>query len=186
MPKSFKGQTDRFWKELKVGVEHVINGAPPQPTVFLITHQNERQANAFANLLATKIGNGCLDAQTEPLILYGTNLNTDEMISDYGRVIAEFKSRLEDARVMVVHDVHKINSKVVEAFHTICDKETPLVRKSIIVFTFPVPAGTSTNTNELYDFVEEQLTKLWKSSVSRNKIQPLLARMTENILFLKA
>lgn len=183
---SYPGLDELSWKLLKVGVEHVQKDIPPQPTVFFILHHNQRKAKTFADNIATSI-HGCLEAKDEPIILNENDLNTPENIEDYGSVISEYKPKLEQSNVMVVHDIQAVNGKVVEAFHTICDKETPMVPKSVIIFTYYTQTKPGSVT-ELYNFVEETLADLWKNEFSHrhNKIQPLITRMTENVLHLKS
>lgn len=175
---AFPGQDEiYFWRQLKVGVEHVLTSTPPQPTVFLIAHQDKRKAAEFMDQVARTV-HTCLGAEGAPLIYQGAYFNQQKMIQDYGRVIAEVKPHLDTAKVLVVLDVQLVHQKVIEAFHTICDKETPMIEKSVIFFTLPVPVDASSRVQQLYYFVEEELSKLWGSAVNQNKIQPLLARMT--------
>lgn len=77
----------------------------------------------------------------------------------------------------------QISAIVAQAFHTICDTVTPLVARSVIIFTMhidPIPQSA-----HLLQVVEKQLQSDW-AALDMNLLQPLLARVTDQVLLLSA
>lgn len=68
-----------------------------------------------------------------------------------------------------------------QAFHFICDTESPLVRRLIVFATIYI--NTFDRNRELLMHVENNLKSNW-SSLRPNIIDPLLARLTHQVLFL--
>lgn len=107
------------------------------------------------------------------------------MINDNGLVITKYVPELEKRKVMFVHDVAKIPDTVISAFHVLCDIYSPPVKNAALFFTLDVPEEQEPlSVNALHDYVEERLYQLWKNGLVKDKIQPLIARMTDTVLYI--
>uniref|UniRef100_A0A336LD71 CSON008516 protein n=1 Tax=Culicoides sonorensis TaxID=179676 RepID=A0A336LD71_CULSO len=183
--KIFPMESPTFWKEILVGIEHVQNDEPPQPAVFLFVYSDKNLAKNVINRLIERV-NLCLDSIGGFLTITSQELQSQKVIKDYGTLIDKYKPILENKRVMLVEDVQLIPAAVAPAFHVFCDTSSPVVKKSAIIFTLHADEDQIPKVkNELYDYVENRLSELWKDGVHKDKIQPLITRMTDNVLPLK-
>lgn len=185
LSQKFPQQEDFFWRTIKVSVESVLRDEPPQPSVIVFVYnRNAGEAQKLISHISSTI-TSCFESNPQPLVLSAKDFNRADMIKDFGVAISAYREQLKQSIVMFVHEIQKIPPKVVEAFHTFCDKQSPLVEQSIILFSLELENTKTEDRAALYDVVEERLTEQWKNSVPVNKIQPLLARMTETVLFLE-
>jgi hypothetical protein len=173
----FPQQSDSFWAFLKSGVERVNNKAPTKPSIFMLLHESDVDIKLILNKIveATQTCLGTLNRT--PIHLTAAKLKAPEYLNDYGRVISDYKSALSDSGIMIVENFSNVPPYVAQAFHTICDGETPYVPRSVIYLTMPVKR-ISTNDNP-FKIAEKQLTELWGSSLKGNVLGPLLYRVTD-------
>lgn len=179
-------QNKLFWRTIKVNVDHVLRDEPPQPAVIVFVYDG-KDSIAIQKMInqLSEVIHSCFDTQARPLLLSSKDFNKPDMIKDYGVAISTYREQLEKSVVMFVHGIQDISGKVIEAFHTFCDKQTPLVKQSLIFFSLELKNSKKIKSiNELNEKVEDELTEMWKKYVPHNKIQPLLSRMTETILYL--
>lgn len=178
----FPMEDPKFWRQIQVGIEHVQNDEPPEPAVFLLVYSERRTAtNVLNRIVETVIL--CLDSKGGALTLPSSELQSKATIKDYGILIEKYRPVLEEKRVMIVRDVHTVPASVAPVFHVFCDTTGPVVKKSAIFFTMEMQEDEIPLTrNALYQSVEKRLETLWKNGVDKDKIQPLITRMTENVL----
>ncbi|KRT83002.1 hypothetical protein AMK59_4127, partial [Oryctes borbonicus] len=131
-------QSNNFWRSIETGVSEIIHFN--KPSVIVIIHKNDIRN------LTELLGNitmyaSCIlneNCYVEPIVIHGDDLNTDEMTQDYGIVVDRFRPLLEEKHVMVIRNMDKIHPSVAQAFHSICDEFSPLVKRSLIIFTIQV------------------------------------------------
>ncbi|XP_063700586.1 uncharacterized protein LOC134830903 [Culicoides brevitarsis] len=175
----------RFWKELQSGIEHVQNDEPPEPAVFLFVYSDQHVAHKIlSHIVSTTLL--CLDSKGGAIDVPSSELQSQEVIDDYGKLIEKYKPKLEIQRIMIVKDIQEIPAPVSRAFHFFCDTTSPIVKKSVYFFTMQMSEmEIPSNKNALYETVENRLRELWKSGVDKDKIQPLIARVTDNVLYMR-
>jgi len=183
--REFPPQDEDFWRIIKKSVESVLKDEPPQPTVMVFVHDNPKIAEKLITKVTRTTHSCFMEAKDEPLLLRGKDFDRPEMIADYGLAIEKYRRQIEHSVVMFVHSIEDIPGEVVQAFHTFCDKQTPMVDRSIYLFTLELKSAKNLAIGEIYDLVEDTLTEKWSKYLPRNKIQPLLSRMTETVLYLK-
>lgn len=173
----FPHQSDKLWAFLKSGVERVANKKPTKPSIFMLVHETDVDITQLLNKIVWATQN-CLGTKSNtPTYLTPSTLNAAGYINDYGRVISDYKSALSASGVMIVENFNKVTPYVAQAFHTICDGETPYVARSVIILTLPVEQ-ISTDDNP-FKIAENHLTTLWASSLKSNILGPLLYRVTD-------
>lgn len=78
----------------------------------------------------------------------------------------------------------KIPGTAAQAFHVMCDTVSPLVSRLIVYMTMHIDPMYNDNKFQLLEYVEENLKSNW-SDLQPNIFDPLLARVTDQILLLK-
>lgn len=182
LSEQYKNQDTSLWKSLKKNIENVVNQTPAQPGVFLLAyHDKEGSQRVIANILnATKY---CMQSR-DPITLEGSTFASEVMLQDYGEIIAAYRQRLEREGIMYVSDVQKIPSKAAQAFHTICDTVTPLVERSVIIFTMYVEQYSGSMTpQEIHHLVETQLETNWVD-INHDTLNALIGRITDQVFLL--
>lgn len=83
---------------------------------------------------------------------------------------------------MVVRDLDDIPANAAQAFHSFCDVYNPAVERAIIFFTMKVNdvVGVENATR----IAEKLLTNVW-SALELNALQPLIGRVTDDVLVIK-
>lgn len=171
-----------FWTQIQVGIEHVQTDTPPAPAVFLLVYSDKQTVTKTLNRI-TEIVKLCLDSRGGALKLSSDELQREEVVKNYGILIKKYKKILEERRVMIVKDVQNVPPLVSPVFHAFCDTTSPVVKKSALFFTMEMTDDEiSLEYNDLLEVVENRLSALWKSGVDKDKLQPLITRLTDNVL----
>lgn len=182
LSKKFTHQDKQLWKELKIGIENVINGTPAQPSVFLLAYNDQLTSkNVMAQIVNATAQ--CLQSH-DPIELDGGTFVTDRMLMDYGQIIEMYRKRLEDTGIMYVADIHKVPGQAAQAFHTICDTVTPFVERSVIFFTMYVNQyDHQMSDHRIRSLVEEKLEHNW-DDINHDTLNALIGRVTYQVFFL--
>lgn len=175
---SFPSQAVDLWNAIESGVTDVVDYK--RPTVLFLIHKhmdNETISHLLGNL--TKYISCIInkDCGVSPITLTNHNLNSPELIADYGIVLTTYKPQLEKATTMVIRNIDLVSGSVARAFHSICDQYTPLVGKSVVIFTM----GVDDFPPRDLQLVERVLKNNW-SNLDIDVYAPLISRMTNIVL----
>lgn len=154
-----------------------------KPSIFLFLYKSDARQTVdnLVQVLARYASNNLNeDCKANPIILTTSSLNTVNAKTDYGDIIARYKPILEEKTVMIVKNLDKIPGVLAQAFHSICDEHSPLVPKSVIIFTIEVK-DTSNKYKSDYEHVEHILRESW-SELDDDTFYPLLTRITSMVL----
>lgn len=181
LQKQFPNQDEKLWKSLKCGIESVLNDNPTKPSIYLLLYRDASTEQMIDQITDRAID--CMGTNTRPLKLNKSDFTSAEMEKDYGVAIAKFKPEIVKAGVLLVSDLNLISPIVAQAFHSICDSVSPLVANSVIFLTMHVDDKVSGLNN--MEIAENQLKSNW-NVLHQDKLQPLLARVTEQVLLLNS
>lgn len=184
LEKDFPHQDAFLWKALRSGIEHVLNDHPVRPAVFFIAHHNDAKS---AHQIVQKVVDRtevCMQNNDDPLKLNSSDFDNAEMNADYGVAIDKYHERLQKSGILLVTDANKIAANVAQAFHTICDTHSPFVKRSVIFLTMELDSNADGNDKSTLEIVEDQLKRNW-NGLHMNLLQPLITRVTDQVLLLK-
>jgi hypothetical protein len=166
---------------LKFGVEDLLNKDPCRPSVFLFVHDGE--IRSFINQVVAETVK-CLQT-AGPILLSSQDFKNPEMKQDYGSALAKYKEPLEESSILVVYDLDDVPGVAAQAFHTICDTYNPLVEKAIILLTLRVTKNQINATENANEIAEMKLKQGWVD-LADDKLEPLIARVTDQVFVLKS
>lgn len=171
-----------FWSQIQNGMNHVLADVPPEPAVFFLVYSDEYTMTKTLNQI-TDVVKLCLDSREGVLDIPLSELQSNEVVKNYGLLIEKYRPILETKRVMVVKDVQNVPAPVSPVFHSFCDTSAPVVKRAAIFFTMQMDEDEIPSSyNDLIVKVEKDLQTLWKDGVDVDKIMPLITRMTVNVL----
>ncbi|KAI4457752.1 torsin-1a-interacting protein [Holotrichia oblita] len=173
-------QDNSFWISIETGVMEITNFNKPSVIILLHKHNGRNFTELLDNITmyASCILNQNCDVK--PIVIEGNDLNTHEMKQDYGIVIDHYSPLLNEKHIMVVKNMDDISGSVAQAFHYICDEFSPLVPKSLIIFTIKV---NEYNGKALEQAVDILNTK-W-GDIEPDKLEPLITRVSSIVLHVK-
>lgn len=178
---NFPNQSSNFWRSLEVGLENVLDSSNTQPNIVLFIFNGivfpEDLFNGIVEITKEWIGNN-----VEPLELTKTDFSTEDIENDYGVVLDIYTPKLIESGFMIVRDINDIPANAAQAFHSFCDVYNPAVERAVIFFTMKVNefvvAENSTKVAELL------LKNVW-NVLQLNVLQPLIGRITDDVLVIK-
>ncbi|KAJ8932778.1 hypothetical protein NQ314_014482 [Rhamnusium bicolor] len=178
LSQEFPSQVEDFWMYVEVGIQEITKFH--QPKTFLLLYNDESQKTV--NKILDKISQFAVCKLTNclsiPVVLEGNDLNTSDILEDYGRIISRNKEKLKKSGVMIVKNLEKIRGISAQAFHSFCDEYNPVVEKALFIFTMKVDEFHENNVK----FVENYLHRLWKDDIKDDKFYPLFTRISNNVL----
>lgn len=178
----YQNQDDKLWISFNSGITGIQTHSPQKPSVFLLLHRgNYRSSECLVREMAVSamkfLGNS-----VEPIFIQGEDIkdNTD-FRNDYGLFLKKYQSEIEKRKVMVIFNLQDIPPVTAQAFHHLCDEINPLVREAAYVFTLQV-SGEDESPSKVADRV---LTSLWNNTLSTDKLDPLMVRIADIVLFVQ-
>ncbi|KAK5649831.1 hypothetical protein RI129_000860 [Pyrocoelia pectoralis] len=185
---SMKEIQEKFPTQSQYTFDAIVSGVNEvkifnKPSIFLFLYKSDARQTVdnLVQVLARYASNNLNeDCKANPIILTISSLNTVNSKTDYGDIIARYKPILEEKTVMIVKNLDKIPGALAQAFHSICDEYSPLVPKSVIIFTIEVK-DTSNKYKSDYEHVEHILRESW-SDLDDDTFYPLLTRITSMVL----
>ncbi|XP_067010965.2 uncharacterized protein TORIP isoform X2 [Anabrus simplex] len=180
----FPSQAVNLWSSFMGGIKKIVEDEPNKPSVFLLLHQEDR---GTSECLAKEVGKAAAkflkDGSQDLVEIDGSELkNNRSFLEDYGVFTDQFRSSMERIGVMIVNNLQEIPATIAQTFHTFCDEVNPLVEKAVYFFTLRT---TSTSRKSPVEVAEETLTSLWKNHLDRDRMDPLIVRMTSEVVVIK-
>lgn len=83
---------------------------------------------------------------------------------------------------MIVRDLNDIPANAAQAFHSFCDVYNPAVKRAVIFFTMKVNDFVA--AENATKIAEKLLKNVW-SVLKLNALQPLIGRVTDDVLVIK-
>lgn len=169
--------------QFSAGIRSIVESDPTKPSIFVLLHNNTGDGPFN---LAVAIGNVAmkyLESDEEgPLILNPNEmLQNKNMSKDYGWIIEHYKPHIEKHRSVVVTDLQKFPGRMAMAFHFLCDTYSPVVPKSLFLFTLHTE---NVYTKKVVEQAENVMHNIWRHDVDNDQRQALITRLTEDVISL--
>ncbi|EDW33952.1 GL21850 [Drosophila persimilis] len=173
-------QSERVWRALQKGIEGLINKRDPRPSVFLFLHEDKSLMTLIENI--TIEASGCFGRPGKLM-----HMSIDDFApptEDYGFGIAQFQKKLKDGKVFRIVSLNEIPPSSARALHTICDTYSPIAADAVIFLT--LQTFNTTDSGNSVELAWETLFELWGTHLADNELDPLITRVTDQVLHLKA
>ncbi|XP_075161193.1 torsin interacting protein [Haematobia irritans] len=173
----YPSQDSKVWQTLKFGIESILNKERNTPVVYLFAHYGDNQMHEIVKDIASHTSH-CFGKEMNPVEMNKEDFTSFEAKTDYGTVIEKYKLKIKEGRVILIANLNEIPAEAARAFHAICDAED-----SVVVFlTMIIPQVDHKKVDKI---AENTLNELWGSSLERNELDPLIIRVTDQVIFLK-
>lgn len=178
----YKSQNEDIWYDFKFGIESVMKAERSKPNIYMLIYDQKADIN---NLLqdVISVAYKCINPSARPVIKSADYFKTPDVLRDYGEAISKLKVLMEKSHVMLITKFNEIPPLSARAFHTICDTETPFVDKAFVILAMPVDSNLLDGKKPTAK-AEITLRNLWKDAMKRDIMDPLIARVTDNVLYI--
>jgi hypothetical protein len=174
----FPTQDDYFWIAFESGVHDVVQRNQPSTFILLYDEKGEVILQELVQQLSKYAICNITDCSNKPIVITDSELNSPDLLKDYGLLIQRYKEQLEKNGVMVVKNLENVRGISAQAFHSFCDQFTPLVDKSLFIFTMKVDELPGSNNMK---FVEEYFKNKW-TDIKTDTLNALITRITNMVL----
>lgn len=164
----FKHQKLSTWNTISSQIEDIVNESAQVSMVILLGNETNT-VTCLAHALG-EISRKVLGSNT-----YLT-LNKRNMDDNYGKTISRLKAEIPIMRAVVVENLQTISPKAIQTFHSLCDKENPLVSKAFYIITIVSSGYEGTHKDK---FVEDQLTETFSKKINLDILNPLIIRIMD-------
>ncbi|XP_022204591.2 uncharacterized protein LOC111061212 isoform X2 [Nilaparvata lugens] len=174
----FGSQESDTWLNFYSGIRHVQGSSTDRvgSATFLLLH--EARARPTADSIARHVGRlaaACLGGNL--LHLDGTSM-ADQ--SQHKLFLQKYQKKVEESRVLMVSGFERLPSAIAKEFHFFCDSYNPLVPHTVFILLLQVdqlPTG-----DDVTAAAEVHLKRIWAQHMNANIIQPLITRITANVV----
>lgn len=180
LKKKYTKEKDYLWNHLQSANDDILCGKSDKPAVFLFVNQNKEKAKSLINDIANT-SSGCLGSS--PIIEH-IDFFSEEALKDYGYVVDQYKKTVKEGNVILIANVNEIPGEGAKALHWICDTVSFMVKKVIILLSLTVEQIGS--SERVIDVAENALKKLWQDKMEPNELEPLITRVTDQVLLLQS
>ncbi|XP_976409.2 uncharacterized protein TORIP isoform X2 [Tribolium castaneum] len=174
----FPTQNDDIWLAFESGVNDVITRNRPSTFIFLYQEEAEGTLRKLLEQLSKYALCNIRDCSKKPIVLSDSELNSPQVVSDYGSLIEKYRDRLSENGVMIVKNLENVRGVSAQAFHTFCDEFTPLVEKSLFIFTMKVKELPRAGSMK---FVDEYFRNKW-TDIKIDTFNALITRITSMVV----
>ncbi|KAL1501842.1 hypothetical protein ABEB36_007092 [Hypothenemus hampei] len=185
LEKKFPQQHEDFFLSIRIAIEEILKYQ--QPRTLLLIYDSPSEVNfdqILGNVSETAV---CFlrNCSIHPTVVSGFTLGSPEFVKDYGRIIDHFKDKLSNSGILIVENLEKVPGKSAQAFHYLCDEYNPSVPKALIILTMKVDQLPKMEFGR-EKFVRDILRGLWNDIGLDDKFDPLMSRISGNILIVNS
>ncbi|XP_074028512.1 torsin interacting protein [Leptinotarsa decemlineata] len=177
LEKEFPNQMDGFWLSIEVVISEVKRNNRPKSVIFLYQDDTKHSLDRIVKGISSVAVCEITSCSSKPIIIEKGQLNTTDILEDYGEIIAENKEQLRENGVMIVKNLETVPGASAQAFHSLCDEVNPVIEKALFLFTMKVDKFYSNNIKA----IENQLRTMWKD-LKDDKFYPLFTRISDCVL----
>jgi len=124
-------------------------------------------------------------------------------MKDYGLAIERFKANVKEGKVFLIVNLNDVSSisyiilrypkelpnlqiapSGARALHTICDTYSPIVEDAVIFLT--LRTFNTTAVSNSVQLATDTLYDLWAKELGDNELDPLITRVTDQVLHLRS
>lgn len=164
----FKNQNDNIWHVFASQIEEVINESTKTSVIILLGNETNTVtclAHLFGHISSKALNND------NYLTLNARNIGNDQ-----GKIIKKLKAEIQIDRVVIIEDLLNINPEAIKSLHNLCDKEHPLVSKTVYIITIISSDYEGSNEDT---FVEDCLTAKFSKTINLDILNPLITRIMD-------
>jgi hypothetical protein len=172
--KSFPQQYEETWLSFIVGVNTTVNS--DQPAIFLLLHDNSSLANCFVSHVS-RVVKDIFKSSEKPLQLVAAK--EVEKFDKDKKEITRYQSEVEKRIIVEIYDFEEFPGEIAKHFHTFCDVYNPMVKKAVYFF---IMKTNDKSTKKLSLRARNTMENLWNKSLSDNELDPLITRLSENVI----
>ncbi|XP_047354175.1 uncharacterized protein LOC124950845 isoform X2 [Vespa velutina] len=164
----FKSQKFSMWNAFSSQLEEIINGSTKVSVIILLGSEGNTikcLAHMFGDISSKTLG--------------GDNyltLNAKNIGDDQGKIINKLKTEILFRRAVIIEDLLDINPEAIKTLHSLCDKENPLISKTMYIITIISNGYEELNEDK---FVEDSLTAKFSKSIDLDILNPLITRIMD-------
>ncbi|KAH8239790.1 hypothetical protein KR032_007968 [Drosophila birchii] len=173
-------QPDKVWLALQKGIEGLINKKDAHPSVFLFLHQNPK-LQKLIDAIASEASE-CYGGPSQ--LIHMSKEDFGPGLDNYGLAIERFKAKVKDGKVFLIVNLNEIAPNGARALHTICDTYSPIVEDAVIFLT--LRTFNTTAARNSVALATDTLYDLWSKELSDNELDPLITRVTDQVLHLNS
>nr|XP_050856340.1 uncharacterized protein DDB_G0287625-like isoform X2 [Vespula vulgaris] len=164
----FTSQKSNVWNAFSSQVEEVINESTKVSIIILLGNETNTikcLAHLFGDISGKALG-------SDNYLIF----NTKNIENDHGEIINELKTEILIKRAVIIEDLLNIGSEAVKVLHNLCDKENPLISKTMYIITI-----ISNNYEGLHKdkFVEDSITAKFSKFIDLDILNPLITRIMD-------
>lgn len=182
LEKLYSNQIEDTWITFSASIKSVIKEKPYKTSMFLLIFDSEsggKTAQCIAQDVSKSAIKYLMNKSGTPAVVNGEHLNEKVYLDDPGILLNELKEKVQEKGALVVTNLQEVPPKVAQMFHFVCDSYAPLVEKYVTFFTLRVQKLPSLKDQQ--KTASETMKNLW-SSLDDNELNPLITRMTTNII----
>lgn len=179
--KGYPNQKLNTWFAFGSGIEDVMIKNRTSTFLLLYTGSSKKIMRDIVKTVAQVAAEVLQDVEyvKAPIELQSLELNKNERyLKDNGKFITDYRKKLEQTGVMVIHNLGLLNSEIAKTLHGICDEITPIVAKSVIILTAEVK---DLNAGKEVILAEKLLKESWKD-IDNDILWALVSRLTGSVL----
>ncbi|KAH8322620.1 hypothetical protein KR059_001515 [Drosophila kikkawai] len=192
-------QQDKVWLALQKGIEGLINKKDYHPSVFLFLHQDPKLQN-FINAVASEASKcygkfmplqllllnikKCISTGGPSQLIHMSKEDFGPGLDNSALAIERFKAKVKDGKVFLIVNLNEIAPNGARALHTICDTYSPIVEDAVIFLT--LRTFNTTAARNSVELATDTLYDLWSKELRDNELDPLIARVTDQVLLLNS
>ena len=188
LQQSFTEQDQRLWRAIHAPVRRILLEAEPTyPAVLLFVVPKDKLGSETASCLAQLIVRAVntTNYKRSPVYINSEDLSTYQNAAQKKVLDEKLTESLDYHQQygVVVDHIEMLSPHATLLFHGYCDGDNAPYKKSVIVLVVHTDKDFSV-LNE--DSVDDLLSESWSSGLEEDKIPPLIARIANNKVLIKA
>ncbi|RZF44642.1 hypothetical protein LSTR_LSTR000594 [Laodelphax striatellus] len=174
----FSKQYDEIWFDFAAGIDSVVNSNPARPTTFLLLHEDG--AEPIASSLTERIASLAANCMNGKVLQLEAEQLGRELISDSGRLLTEYRDKIHASKVVLIDNFHRLPAALAKQLHHLCDFHQPVIGRVVYLFLMRVDyLPTEMNKTAA---AEKALYELWSPQLHSYLLDPLITRITGNVI----
>lgn len=164
----FTSQKSNIWNAFSSQVEEVINGSTKVSIIILLGNETNTikcLAHFFGDISGKALG-------SDNYLIF----NTKNIENDHGKIINGLKTEILRKKAVIIEDLLNIGSEAVKVLHSLCDKENPLIPKTMYIITIISSNYEGLHTDK---FVEDSITAKFSKFIDLDILNPLITRIMD-------
>ncbi|XP_011258864.1 uncharacterized protein LOC105252908 isoform X1 [Camponotus floridanus] len=166
----FYNQESDIWNDISSAINEIESRNPKIPQIILLFANETTTMNCLATALADV--SSIVLGINDPL-----HLNPENFGNDAGEIIEKLKQYSEVKKIVRISNILNINAEAIQALHNLCDKENPLIKEVLYIFT--MQTNNNQSSQQKLKFVEDQFYHKLSKNIDRDTLGALVTRITD-------